>query len=162
MIRRHGRAPWLDALQGPAAHRLPPRALDAARRLRSALEAVGGGRLDGYCVVASRALRDALFERGIDARVMYGHVARGRSHAWVEVAREVVVDLTATQFWGVDPVYVVDVMHDRYRCKGNPTPDAEVDLIGYLHQDEPWLPGLLRRRMEDPSGRLDVGDSLSA
>lgn len=136
--------------------------MSAAIRLRAVLEPLGGARLEGYCVVSARALRDVLFELGVEARVMYGRVAGGRPHAWVEVEQELVVDLTATQFWNVDPVYVVDTMHDRYRGKGEPTPDEEIDRIGYLHQDAPWLHGLLRRRVRDPSGRLDHAAPLSA
>lgn len=96
-----------------------PRALrDLARGTRYELvHVVGDATLRDHCVPASRILAARAKDIGLDLTVVGGgarvHPWGLTGHAWCEIG-EVILDLTAQQFWRVSPVYVVRRPHRRY------------------------------------------------
>lgn len=77
---------------------------------------VGDATLRDHCVPASKILAARAKDIGLDVAVIGGaaRVHGGLTgHAWCEIG-EVIIDLTAQQFWRVSPVYVVRRPHRRY------------------------------------------------
>lgn len=85
-------------------------------------ETTGSPTLHKHCVESSFFLQGLAEGEGIRVDVVGGAALTGRSrfwwenlttHAWCE-HQGLIVDITATQFWRVSPVYVVPAGHRRY------------------------------------------------
>lgn len=70
----------------------------------------------GLCAICSAALVEVLRREGYDAKLLVGWFRGRHSHCWVETNKEV-LDVTATQFWGVNkPLIKIDKSGRLYRA----------------------------------------------
>lgn len=107
----------------------------------------GDARLPGCCAVASDALARVLVLRGVDARVVCGGFRKRKNspyatgHCWV-LAAGFVVDITASQFYGMRAPVLVLSRHDARRMRYEAT-QLSVDGWDSPQRPTPFLRALI-------------------